>query len=383
MIMGPEQTPQPLHPGPYIKTRVLPAGLSVKAAAELLGVGRPALSNLLNGKAALSPEMALRIEKAFGASQQELLQMQATFDESQTRTQEQGLAVRAYVPAFLKITARDIEQWVDGNLEARSLLPVLLRKLVHSTGRALSHVDFPGYDSAEKKGWDGRVDAAAATPWIPLGKSSWEFGTDGEPRQKAERDYVARVTGMPAAERVEMHFIFVTPRQWNGKEKWLKEKQALGAWKSVRAYDASDLEQWLEQSLAAQGWLAEQMGSPHAGAHSLDEQWRAWASVTVPQLPKELFTPSVETHKAKIKSWLEKEPSAPLIVCADSRMEALAFLSCVFDSDDLAGAGYKDRAVVFSSPDTLRKLLSSSSAFIPVVFNEETERELGGMHRKL
>src|SRR3989442_12932220 len=112
------EKPGPLHPGPYIKDRVLPACLSVKAAAELLGVGRPALSNLLNGKAALSPEMALRIEKAFGVSQQELLQMQARFDESQTRTQAQGLAVRAYFPAFLKITARAITKWVCGNLNA-------------------------------------------------------------------------------------------------------------------------------------------------------------------------------------------------------------------------------------------------------------------------
>jgi addiction module HigA family antidote len=92
--------PEPVHPGLFIKDRVLPAGLSVKDAAKLLGVGRPALSNLLNGKAALSPEMALRIEKVFGASQEELLQMQAKFDESHTRTQERGLAVRAYVPSL-------------------------------------------------------------------------------------------------------------------------------------------------------------------------------------------------------------------------------------------------------------------------------------------
>jgi addiction module HigA family antidote len=379
----PAQTPEPLHPGPYIKDRVLPAGLSVKAAAELLGVGRPALSNLLNGKAALSSEMALRIEKAFGASQKDLLQMQAKFDENQTRVQEQGLAVRAYVPSFLKITARDIEQWVDGNLEARSRLPVLLRKLVHSTGQGLSLVDFPGYDSAEKKGWDGRVDATAATPWIPLGTSGWEFGTNADSKQKAEGDYVARVADMPGDERADINFVFVTPRKWNGKDKWVKEKQALGDWKSVRVYDASDLEQWVEQSISTQGWLAEQMGSPDAGAHSLDQQWHAWASVTAPELPRELFTPSVETHKAKVKTWLEKEPSSPLIVCADSRIEALAFLSCLFDSGDFAAAGYKDRVVVFSSADTLRKLLSSSSTFMPVVFAEEAERELGGTHRKL
>jgi addiction module HigA family antidote len=377
------ETPELVHPGLFIKDRVLPAGLSVKDAAKLLGVGRPALSNLLNGKAALSPEMALRIEKVFGARQEELLQVQAKFDESQTRTQEQGLAVRAYVPSFLKITARDIEQWVDGNLDARSRLPVLLRKLVHSTGQGLSEVDFPAYDNAERKGWDGRVEAAAATPWIPLGKSGWEFGCNEDPRQKAEGDYATRVTGVPGAARADTHFVFVTPRKWNGKDKWIKEKQALGDWKSVRAYDASDLEQWLEQSISAQGWLAEQMGSPDAGAHSLDQQWHAWASVTDPELPRELFVPSVEAFKAKVKKWLENKPSSPLIVCADSRIEALAFLSCLFEAEDFAGAGYKDRVVVFSSADTLRKLLSSSSAFIPVVFTEEAERELGGAHRRL
>ena len=379
----PAETPKPIHPGPYIKDRVLPTGLSVKAAAELLGVGRPALSNLLNGKAALSPEMALRIEKAFGASHKELLQMQAKFDENQTRIREQGLAVRAYVPSFLKITARDIEQWVDGNLDARSRLPVLLRKLVHSTGQGLSHVDFPGYDNAEKKGWDGRVDAAAAAPWIPLGKSGWEFGCNADPKQKAEGDYAARVADIPSDERADINFVFVTPRKWNAKDKWAKGKQALGDWRSVHAYDASDLEQWLEQSISGQGWLAEQMGSPDSGAHSLDKQWHAWASVTAPELPKELFAPSVDSHKVNVKLWLEKEPSSPLIVGADSRIEALAFLSCLFDSDDFASAGYKDRVVVFSSADTLRKLLSSSSTFIPVVFTEEAERELGGMHRRL
>jgi len=383
MMPKPAETPEPVHPGPYLKGRVLPAGLSVKAAAKLLGVGRPALSNLLNGKAALSPEMALRVEKTFGTSQKELLKMQADFDQHQTRLREQTVAVRAYVPSFLKITARDIEQWVDGNLEARSRLPVLLRKLVHSTGQGLSHVDFPGYDNAEQQGWDGRVDADTATPWIPLGKSRWEFGCNDNPRQKADGDYAARVVAIPAPERADLNFIFVTPRKWSGKDKWAHEKQALGEWNSVRAYDASDLEQWLEQSISAQGWMAEQMGSPDAGTHSLDELWHRWASVTEPELPKELFAPSVERYKETLKSWLEKEPSAPLIVCADSKIEASAFLTCLFDSDVLAAAGYKDRAVAFSSADTLRKLLSFSSTFIPIVFTEEAERELGGAHRKL
>src|SRR5712664_4139333 len=99
------------HPGIRIKAEVIPAGMPVTKAAQLLGVGRPALSNLLNGNAALSPEMAARLEKAFGVSQQKLLQLQAEFDQHQQRSRAQTLAVRAYVPSFLKITARDLEQW--------------------------------------------------------------------------------------------------------------------------------------------------------------------------------------------------------------------------------------------------------------------------------
>src|SRR5207302_2077483 len=114
---------------------------------------------------------------------------------------------------------------------------------------------------------------------------------NADPKQEAEGDYAARVADIAANERGDINFVFVTPRKWNAKDKWVKEKQALGDWKSVRAYDASDLEQWLEQSISAQGWLAEQMGSPDTGAHSLDQQWHAWASVTMPELPKELFTP--------------------------------------------------------------------------------------------
>ncbi len=59
----------PPHPGDFIRTEIIePAGLSVTAAAAALQISRPALSSLLNGKATLSGNMALRIEKAFGVN---------------------------------------------------------------------------------------------------------------------------------------------------------------------------------------------------------------------------------------------------------------------------------------------------------------------------
>jgi antitoxin HigA-1 len=88
-----------VHPGGFIKRSILPDDLSITAAAEALGVGRPALSNLLNGKASLSPEMAMRVEKAFGVKMETLLRMQTRYDAYHMRQREKEIAVSKFIPA--------------------------------------------------------------------------------------------------------------------------------------------------------------------------------------------------------------------------------------------------------------------------------------------
>jgi addiction module HigA family antidote len=90
----------PSHPGAFIRTEVIEElGLTVTKAAELLGVRRATLSTLLSGKAALSPEMALRIEKAFGVDMDMLLGMQAWHDAARMRVIEDEIHVERYQPA--------------------------------------------------------------------------------------------------------------------------------------------------------------------------------------------------------------------------------------------------------------------------------------------
>jgi addiction module HigA family antidote len=89
----------PSHPGDVIKVGVIePLSLSVSKAAEILGVRRATLSDFLNGKASLSAEMALRIEKAFGPKMEHLLRMQAAYDAAQQRLKEEQIEVERYVP---------------------------------------------------------------------------------------------------------------------------------------------------------------------------------------------------------------------------------------------------------------------------------------------
>lgn len=93
------QMARPSHPGLFIRAEVIaPLGLSVTEAAKALGVTRPALSALLNGRAALSPEMALRIEKAFGPRMDTLLRMQTAFEIAEARRREGAIRVAKYVP---------------------------------------------------------------------------------------------------------------------------------------------------------------------------------------------------------------------------------------------------------------------------------------------
>ena len=278
----------PNHPGIYLKA-ALPKGVSVKKAAELMGVGRPALSNLLNGKAALTLEIcATRRACVWNKRLRKLIGLQATYDEFQRREQAKEIAVRNYVPTFLGIEARQIAAWSE-ETSARSELAAFLRRLIHSTGRDLTKVEFPAYDNAQRHGWDGFVSTDAATPWIPRGDSGWEFGCDRNAAQKAEEDYTARTTSITPQERRAVTFIFVTPRNWPGKEVWARAKRAIRAWRNVVVYDASDLEQWVEQSPATQAWFAERIGNGAAGIATLDASWKNWSGACNPPLSKSYF----------------------------------------------------------------------------------------------
>lgn len=83
-----------VHPGAWLKAEfVEPYGLSVTIAAQKLGVTRQAMSNLLNGNAGLSAEMAIRFEKAFGVRADTLLRMQAAHDLARVREHENDIKV--------------------------------------------------------------------------------------------------------------------------------------------------------------------------------------------------------------------------------------------------------------------------------------------------
>ena len=97
---GPFRPLAPVHPGQFVRDVILePLGLSVTEAAAALGVTRVALSRDLNGQAGLSAEMAIRLDKVFGADMETLLWMQCAFDIARAKAKAPEIDVARYEPA--------------------------------------------------------------------------------------------------------------------------------------------------------------------------------------------------------------------------------------------------------------------------------------------
>ena len=371
------------HIGNFIRTEIFPPGMTVTAAAKLLKIGRPRLSMVLNGRAKLSSGLAKRMEAAFGFPAEDLMNRQSfRKEEDVKRNDAASVPVGSYVPPFLQVRASQIEKWASG-IEARARLAVLLRTLVNSTGSGLKKVDFPGNDDAERKGWDGFVKADKARPWVPEGTSCWEFGCDKNVKRKADGDFVKRTRDFPPGERENVTFVFVTPRRWAGKNDWEEKRRAEKQWKDVRVFDASDLEQWMEQSIPAQAWFADETGVPNEGVLSLEACWNEWEADCEPALAPALFDQALNEHKNKVLNWLAGEADAPLTISADSSVEALAFLRVLFSVDESTLRENGDKVVVFRESGVVPKIVAPGSDMIAVSTSREIESELASRGRSV
>src|SRR5205809_5501242 len=115
----------------------------------------------------------------------------------------------------MRITATKIAQWAK-TARARLSLPRLVRKLVHTAGTPLG-ADFPAGDSTVLPGWDGELASEQGSPWVPKGKSFWEFSCDAQETKKANKDYEKRTTQTPKKIRASSTLVVVTARKWSQK----------------------------------------------------------------------------------------------------------------------------------------------------------------------
>src|SRR5262245_60889026 len=122
------------------------------------------------------------------------------------------------------VRALDLEQWSE-TVSSRTALPKWVAALIRATAD-ISAIRFPSGDMGEMRGFDGRLESSGFSPFVPVGKSVWEFGTGADPREKANGDYRDRTDDPRDVEPLSATFVFVTSRPWERAPEWASEKRA-------------------------------------------------------------------------------------------------------------------------------------------------------------
>ena len=227
------------------------------------------------------------------------------------------------------VKALEIKNWAAKS-EASLELPHLLRRLVCGTVTELEACDFPAYESTYKPGFDGVVRCKQGNAWVPSNVSVWEMGKDAGVATKANKDFKKRTksNALSMEEKKETTFVFVTPREWKNKTDWAREKNKIGIWKEVRAYDATNLEQWLETTKAVTIWFGRKIGSRPLYVDDIESRWQAIANSAEHILVPELFLAGRAESQTSLSNWLDAEAGC-LTVQTRSPKEVTDFF-CAF-----------------------------------------------------
>lgn len=252
----------------------------------------------------------------------------------------------------MRVTATQIAKWADEK-KAQTDLPRWIRLLCFDAG-STRLIAFPAGDSTYTHGWDGTLHREKGDAWVPTGVSRWEMGCDKGVTTKANREYRKRTDQTTETERLTTTFVFVTPRRWSTKSKWLVGHRAKAEWANVLAFDADDLEQWLEQTPAVALQFAEELGLSGWGVESPSRYWQLWSEQCSPAITPEAFfidrTLTRERLIEKINECLRQNKQHTLAVSADSLEEAAAFVVATLSGcPELVGS-----VLVVTSPEGWR-----------------------------
>ncbi len=227
----------------------------------------------------------------------------------------------------MRISADRIQRWA-GQQSAPGELPRLIRRLAHAT-TILQSATMPASEAVTLPGWDGQTRSDTGSAWVPCGAARWEWSCETNIRRKATEDFEKRTDKTPAEQRASSTFVFVSARRWPGKNAWIAEDGRASEWKEVRAYDATTLEEWLEEAPGVALAFAEELGDAGPGVETLARYWSTWSRSAAPAITmeacKEGRADIADRLAAAIKDRVERRMTAPVSIRADTAEEASAF----------------------------------------------------------
>ncbi len=263
------------------------------------------------------------------------------------------------------VDGTDLTYWANRR-DAQAQLPQLLRKLVHATVEQVLSIGFPAGEGIQLGGWDGIVVVEQGNAFVPDGASAWEMGTTKNIKGKADDDYAKRLRDPRGIEPSQSTHVFVTPRRWGGKGDWVSARQADGVWREVRAYDADDIEQWLELALPVHIWLSILLGKRPENAIDIVTFWADWSETTQPPTSIEFVLSGRCTVVSKIHDWL-RSSSTSLALQGESREEAIAVFAAALDQLQPTERGAcHSRAIIARDITAWHRAISSDKPLILV-----------------
>lgn len=273
----------------------------------------------------------------------------------------------------LLANALDLDGWAN-RLESRGAFPELMRRLLAQTP-GVTNIDIRAHEGTAASGWDGKATSDGSS-FLPKGELRFEFGTNQQPKSKADEDYnkrAAQIIGQSNAT-----FVFATPRNWAGAAEWAKQRSNENIFASVEAFDAHRLEGWLQSVPAVHLWLSELLGKPVSGAQTLTSWWEQLRRNCKIEVPPEFHTAGRDNESEALMQLLSREGTVSTVQAAWCN-DALAFCHTVLLQEDRAEL---ERALVVSDPEAWRYLAMqcSSLIMIPVFDNPDIGLALNNGH---
>jgi len=260
------------------------------------------------------------------------------------------------------LTEQVIDQWSQ-TVAAQTALPDLMRRLILSLVplAQLRHVFFRAYSAANQPGFDGEVDTTEPVSLLAdTALSVWELSTEKNIGRKARLDFRKRSDDPLECNRLNITYVALTSRVWPERDKqdFLKEAQAQHRWASVRAYDATDIAQWLSLASPVRAWLAAAIGQDEAGVETAEMHFAKWAARTSPPLNGHIALAGRQAECQQLEQWLGDEPR-PLLAQADTVEECVIFLcATMLAFAEPRRSQWLARTLIVTSADAWQRLLN-------------------------
>lgn len=271
------------------------------------------------------------------------------------------------------IKAIDLQHWADTK-DSEHLMPELMRRLIHTSISDITRISFPNEDCVDLPGFDGILETTFQNPYVPVGKSVFEIGTNKGQKKKADHDYNNRTKEISDEEKADTHFVFVIARKWTRSREWETARKNEGKWKSVCVLTAVELEDWLSVCPTVAVWLAAKMGKikETTKLKSLEEYWNKWSTNSEGiVLDKGILLGGREDECKRLFDYV-KTPSE-IFVQSSSCDESLAFVvATIMNSGD---QGLIDRSVVVLDDSSVQIMVEQYKNI--VVITNSTNRDLG------